>query len=690
MLAAINLVFSAVQIFNRRSIGFLWDKKGDLDPGQVSIINSIYNNKKKGSALGVAEQKITYKLSSKAAGKLGYGRLYGTKGSFETLEKECRGTICKEYYHDIDIVNCHPVLLLQFARNKFQTELPEVEKYVDNRETYLKNVMTENSITRDEAKAAIISVLYGGSCNQKSYLYELSQEVRGFSKKLFQTEQYADLAKVCKGEDNIYGTFLSFVLQTEERHCMLAMKECLERQKWCVDVLCYDGVMIRKREGHIPDLANCESVILDKTGYKINLVTKEFSSFEMPSVTEEVTKGVTLDAYTEMKREFEKNHFYHSESDRYVEVRDDSTLLFMTLPHVHELLNSTWCFKQSDKFADSIPFLDLWRKDCKRRICDSTSFKNTDNPAVFTVPIMMAYMKDKPFTESPRALELFLELVGLNTSNIPELTEYVLNYFAHMLQKPTDLPGVGLVITGKKGTGKDTLGDFLQEWIVGLHLSTNYTTNKQFFGTHDMGKINKFLIKLEETSKKDCFENASELKATITAAQITANPKGMKEITADNFARYIFTTNKPNPVDLSDGERRFVLLCCSDKRKGDFAFWKEVRQYLFTFNGGKTIANYLLQRDISEFQIRQLPENNFQDYIVHSEKSSQEKFIDIWSGERLQATELYEKYKNWCITGGYNCFDGDKFYRGLQTFVRDNVIIKTNCGNTTYYKKPGE
>ena len=690
MLAAVNLVFSAVQIFNRRSIGYLWDKRADLDPGQVSIINSIYNNKKKGSALGAAEQTVTYKLSTKAAGKLGYGRLYGTKGSFETLEKECRGTICKEYYHDIDIVNCHPVLLLQFARNQFQTELPEVEKYVDNRETYLKNVMTENSVTRDEAKAAIISVLYGGSCNQKSYLYELSEEVRKFSKKLFQTEQYAELAKACKSEKNMYGSFLAFLLQTEERHCMLAMKEHLESQGWCVDVLCYDGVMVRKQDGRVPDLVSCESAILDKTGYQINLVTKEFSSFEMPCATEEIVKGVTLDAYSEMKREFEKNHFYHSESDRYVEVRDDSSLLFMTLPHAHEFLNSTWCFKQSDKFADSIPFLDLWRKDCKRRVCNSTSFKDTDNPTVFTVPIKMAYMRDKPFTESPRALELFLEVVGLNTSNDPTLTEYVLNYFAHMLQKPTDLPGVGLVITGKKGTGKDTLGDFLQEWIVGLHLSTNYTTNKQFFGTHDMGKINKFLIKLEETSKKDCFDNASELKATITAAQITANPKGMKEITADNFARYIFTTNKPNPVDLSDGERRFVLLCCSDIRKGDFAFWKEVRQYLFTFNGGKTIANYLLQRDISEFQIRKLPENNFQDYIIHSEKSSQEKFIDSWSGERVQASELYEKYKNWCITGGYSCFDGDKFYKGLQAFVRDNIIVKSNCGNNIYYKKPGK
>jgi len=688
MLAAVNLVFSAVQIFNRRSIGYLWDKRADLDPGQESIINSIYNNKKKGSALGAAEQSVTYKLSTKAAGKLGYGRLYGTKGSFETLEKECRGTICKEYYHDIDIVNCHPVLLLQFAKAKFDTELPEVEKYVDNREAYLKNVMTENSVTRDEAKQAIISVLYGGSCNQKSYLYELSEEVRKFSKKLFQTEQYAELAKACKSEKNMYGSFLAFLLQTEERHCMLAMKEHLESQGWCVDVLCYDGVMIRKQDGRVPDLVSCESAVLAKTGYQINLVTKEFSSFEMPSVSEEVVKGVTLDAYREMKREFEQNHFYHSDADKYVEVRDNGSVLFMDLTHAHEYLNTKWCFKQSDKFGDAVPFLDIWRKDTTRKICSAMSFAER-GADVFTVPIRWTYLQAQR-SGSPRPLELFLELIDLNTSFDPVLRDYMIKYFAHMLQKPTELPCVALVLTGEKRIGKDTLGDFLQKHVVGDSLCTNYTKNSQFFGVHDMGKINKFLIKLEETSKKDCFENASELKSTITARQITANPKGIKEVTSDNFARYIFTTNKTNPVDLSDDEGRFCLMKCSKKRKGDFDFWTEVRRVLFTPEAGRDIADYLLSIDISQFKVQLLPKNDYQESIMKSEETSEQKFVAQWDGERLSASELYEAYKTFCVTNSLPYANNAAWFaRNFQVFVRDGSLINSVSGGTSFYKKCG-
>lgn len=685
-----DLVVNTSQIFNRRSVGFLWDKRGELDPGQVSIINSIYNNKKKGTI--IAQQEITYKLSRSTAGKLGYGRLYGSKGSFETLEKECRGTICKEYYHDIDIVNCHPVLLVQFALKKYNTVLPEVEKYVDNREGYLKNVMSENSINRDGAKQSIISVLYGGACNKESHLYPMYEETRGFSKKLFQMPEFFELAKFCKTQDNIYGSFLSYILQTEERKCMMAMKKSLEAEGWSVDVLCYDGVMVRKKEGLTCDMntmSSCANAIKTSTGYDICLTTKEFSAFELPSISEEIVKGVSLDAYKEMKREFEKNHFYHSPSDKFVEVKEDASMLFMTLPHAHQVLNSKWCFKQSDKFGDTVPFLDIWKKDPTYKVCTETSFRETDNSDVFQMPINFAYMKDKPSTPSPIALELFLEIVDINTSGNEVLKEYVLNYLAHMIQKPTELPGVALVITGSKGTGKDTLGDFLQEWVVGWHLSTNYSTNKQFFNTHDTGKLNKILIKLEETSRKDCFENASELKATITASKITCNPKGIKEITADNMARYIFTTNKPNPVDMSDKERRFVLLPSSPKMRGEFKFWTDVRQILFTFNGGKTVADYLLARNISDFQIRQLPENDFQKSIVQSEKTSEEKFIEQWEGSNTKASDLYKTYLEYCAEHRIN-YEGNvgEFGKKLQSFVRDGILVNTHPQNISYYWKP--
>lgn len=687
--------FTTTQVFSRRSIAYLYDKRSELDPGQGEIVKCIYNNKKKMGSIE-AGQKITYRMAKSTAGKLGFGRLYGSKGSFETLERECRGTICKDFYIDVDIVNCHPVILLQFAKRNYAIDLPNVETYIQNREEYLRAVMDENDCDRDGAKQAIISILYGGCCNKDSFLAELCEEVRNFSKMLFKKPEYKALADSLKSEKNLYGSFLSHVLQTEERQCMIAMMTSLEKEGWSVDVLCYDGVMIRKRDQTFEeaDLRALEAYVQVATKYDIKLATKDFQSYDLPALGEEMVPGVTKEAYDAMKAEFELNHFYHSPSDTFVEIDDKANMTFMSSSHASELLNPKWCFSLSKKFNDNVAFLDIWRKDPSRKICTETSFKDSDNPKVFTLPITFAYKTvqlDDPVDDSvtENIVGLFNELVALNTNHNDILHNYVLDWLAHMLQKPTDLPGVGLIMTGEKGVGKDTLGDFLQECVVGKHLSTNYTTNKQFFGTHDMGKLNKFLIKLEETSRKDCFDNASELKATITACQITVNPKGLKEITSDNFARYIFTTNKANPVDMSDGERRFVLLPCSSKRKGDYAFWSKIRKDLFNPEAGRVVADYLLRRNIETFEVRKLPENEFQASIIQSEKSSEDRFIAQWKGDRTQAKDLFGEYLEFCQE---NYLIAAKnigwFFKSIQNYVRSGEVANLTIGGVSYYQKP--
>ena len=683
-----SLVFSAVQIFNRRSIGYLWDKKAELDPGQVSIINSIYNNKKKGGSIGSAEQKITYKLSGKAAGKLGYGRLYGTKGSFETLEKECRGTICKEYYHDIDIVNCHPVLLLQFAKSKYGTDLPEVEKYVIHRESYLKNVMTENEVTRDEAKQAIISVLYGGSCNQKSYLYELSLEVRGFSKKLFSCPEYADLAKVCKGEDNVYGSFMAFVLQTEERHCMIAMKEHLEAQGWSVDVLCYDGVMVRKREGHVTDLAACERAIMDKTGYAVNLTTKEFASFDMPSVTEEIARGITLDAYKEMKREFEKNNFYYGPANEMIEVRGKE-LMRMGIEHAREYYSRKWRFEHSQKFDDFTTFFDIWRKDKTSRVITKIDMRESDDPEVFVMPPLFAWKEGEEVTEGP-AVEKFKEIMSLIGNG--QQQDYIMKWLAQLVQQPFEKPGTSLIITGEKRTGKDTPFDFLSEFVIGTDYCRNYTCGgNQFFEKHDTGRMNMFLCKVEEADRRVFLQNASKFKSLITADSEMYNDKGKKAVGVANYNRFVLTLNPgAPPVELSDGEQRFVIASTSNARKHDIPYWTEVRKVLFNKEAGRAVGNWLSKLDISGFDFRTVPADEFQNMLVEDEKTSEELFVEQWDGEELKATSFFTAYQNYCIENKLpHCQNVKSLGSRILKMLRSGKILKRRASAGFYYRKPG-
>jgi len=679
------MVFTATQQFNRRSIGFLWDKRATLDPGQVEIINSIHNNKKKGTA-GIAEQTVTYKLSNKNAGKLGYGRLYGTKGSFETLEKECRGTICKEYYHDIDIVNCHPVILVQFAKTKYNVDLPEVEKYVNNRELYLKNVMTENDISRDEAKQAIISILYGGSCSNESFLYDLSVEVRNFSKKLFRTERYADLAIACKGQDNIYGSFLSFVLQTEERHIMLSMKEKLEADGWSVDVLCYDGVMIRKREGLVCDLKSCEMAITEKTGYIVALTTKEFSSFDIPSTPEEMVKGVSREAYNAMKEKFEKSNFYHGPSNQMVRILGKE-LLWMSLEHAREFYSREYRFPHSEKFEDYTTFFDIWRKDPNRQVIERIDMRASDDPTTFVIPPRFAWA-DEGDVADIAVVKKFIEIIELFGNE--EQQRYIVRWMAQIIQKPFDRCGTALVISGDKRTGKDTPFDFFMKYVIGEDYTRNYTCSGfQFFDKHDTGRMNMFLCKVEEANRKIFVGNADKFKSLITADSEMYNDKGRKPVNVANYNRFVLTTNGACPVELSDGEQRFVVATCSNDRKHDLPYWTEVRKVLFNKEAGRAVGKWLSMLDISDFEFRIVPMDEFQNTIVESEATSEDLFVKAWDGEETSMTDLYIKYRCFCADKALPmCMNSKSFGIALLKLLRNKTVIKKRTNAGSIYWKP--
>lgn len=59
------------QVFSRSSLGFLWAKRDQLDPGQRSILDSLYMGRKKGSIDGIL--KVDYRLPKTGVGRLGFG-----------------------------------------------------------------------------------------------------------------------------------------------------------------------------------------------------------------------------------------------------------------------------------------------------------------------------------------------------------------------------------------------------------------------------------------------------------------------------------------------------------------------------------------------------------------------------------------------------------------------------------------
>jgi hypothetical protein len=674
------------QLFSRRGLGYLWSVRLKIDPAQEKIINSLYNNRKKGSLDG--QQTITYKLSNKKAGKLGWGRYYGSIGSLETLEKECRGTLCKEYYHDIDVVNCHPVLLVQYAKLQYNKDLPETEYYIENRDEVLGKI----SDNRDEAKQEVIRVFYGGR-NRHPILSKLSDELKRFSKFLSTQSDLQELFKICQDEDNIYGSFLSFILQTEERKVMLGMKEHLESVGWSVDVLAYDGIMIRRNPKLTLDLNALENFIFEKTNYKVKTLEKELIGFDVPDSDEEIVKGVSKIAYLKMKEEFEKNTFYYYPNNTYCEISEYEDR-FYTEDHAIKYFRNKYHFKSSDKFNDYTEFFPLWLKDTTKRCIREITFENKDtsDPEVYYKNLVFyheSWFRASPYNSDVNTvLSLFKTLIKINTNNDSILEDYLTKYLAHLLQKPFELPGVAIIISGEKGCGKDTTFDLVGQYVIGSKHFFNYQSNKQFFDAYDTNRKDKFLIKLEEADRKYFLEDASYLKSLITATKNTFNPKLQPTITTNNYIRYIFTTNKSNVAEMSQGERRFVLLNASSEKKGDFEFWERVRELLFTPEAGAIIADYLLSIDINNFTPRKLPTNSFQEAVIEAQKTSEQLFLESWDGEETTSSDLYNIYRSFCADNNlFFVSNSIAFGIKLLPYIGNNIINKKrNASGVVYYK----
>ena len=78
------------------------------------------------------------------------GRLYPKRGasSVQGLKRDVRKALTHDNYTDIDIVNCHPVLLSQLFK-RHNLECPYLDEYIENREEHLETIIPLISNTVD-------------------------------------------------------------------------------------------------------------------------------------------------------------------------------------------------------------------------------------------------------------------------------------------------------------------------------------------------------------------------------------------------------------------------------------------------------------------------------------------------------------------------------------------------------------
>ena len=125
-------------------------KNMNIDP--LTLFKKYVAKSKKGSKKGTKKINVSYKQNNNIGRYFAVGSL-----SLQTLPREIRHTIANEYYYDIDISNCHPVLIAQYANSK-NLKCKYIQKYIDNRDLIFEEIC--NSINVLKIKLKMVSYVF--------------------------------------------------------------------------------------------------------------------------------------------------------------------------------------------------------------------------------------------------------------------------------------------------------------------------------------------------------------------------------------------------------------------------------------------------------------------------------------------------------------------------------------------------
>lgn len=679
------------QLFDVRAMGALWAIRDTLDPAQSKMLDSLYKKRKDGN-----QAHITYKMVTSEPGQMGFGRFNGSIGAAINFERNIRGTLFNKYYWDVDVVNCHPTVLVQMMEDD-GCESVYLKAYVRDRETIFTRLQTEYNLSREDTKDTIIKALYGSKPVTRAgeedcpLLMNIFQEVRRYTTTLMQKPEYARLLAFARRQKDksVYGSFLSWILFTEERKIMLAMREYMSRMGRSVDCLCHDGIMIRKLEDEMsfPDelLRGAEEFVASATTRTIRLLVKPWEVMTLPDAPAPSDGGESYEVLKE-RWENELGMFYFQPSDTICGLLD-GTLIHYTYNHACNAFGNTFVLPD---WRDN--FFLKWMHDRDRRTILRIQLKPDERPDTYS--LFRGFLHERSEheeTDVEPILAMFNELLDHVSNRDEEIKTYLLNWMAHMLQKPFENPGTCIIFSGRQGVGKDTLGNFIGNYLLGREYFANYDSADVFWSPYDQNKEGKFLMKLEEACGTDNKRHAASLKSRITAETVIVNPKGVKPYPVDNYARYVMTTNEGSPVHLEEAnDRRIVLIRCGRYNQGNREFWNGIYKTLFNNVAGSVVGKWLMARDISTWEPREVPMTELKEMAAEQARSSEVTYLlDVWSGEETGALTLYNAYMTYCSENSMPYAPNTTaFGHKLLPLLRDGVIVKRRKAGGVVYSRP--
>jgi putative DNA primase/helicase len=300
-------------------------------------------------------------------------------------------------------------------------------------------------------------------------------------------------------------------------------------------------------------------------------------------------------------------------------------------------------------------------------------------------PFAMDTLKDKSYTPKPDALSFYLNHIKILCNNDVVVSSYIVAWIAQMIQYPEVKSIMPTFIAGE-GIGKSTLIISLSKMMGASKILETTSPSRDVWGEFNGMMADAFLVHLCEISKKECVESRGKIKGLITDPTLNINNKGVGQYPVMSYHRFIATTNNEDSIPTEKGDRRNLVIRCSDEKKGDTEYFKKMYEYLEDVNVIRTLYDYFKGiPNMDKFHEIPLPKTEFQEDMKDSNRSPIELWLEDFTRDNstkdtvsLKSGEVFNAFTAWLVTNNMkydvNCV---KFMVRLKNLNLDAITTQS-------------
>jgi hypothetical protein len=290
--------------------------------------------------------------------------------------------------------------------------------------------------------------------------------------------------------------------------------------------------------------------------------------------TDKITKNENSFEY--VAKEFEKNHLKIINKSLFVK-HDNNNIIFLTQAQLKmsysHLSYDVPVYNDKGIFTglNTLPFINKWTGFTHniRRKDDVDIYPNSkDCPEnIFNLwrPFAMELLTE-PYTHKQPELNFILNHIKILCNHDENVYDYFIKWIAQMIQYPHIKTIMPTFISGE-GAGKGTLFKLFEKMLGNEKVFETTNPSRDVWGDFNGMMCNCSLVNLNELSKKDTMEAEGKIKGLITDNTFAINQKGIPQYKIKSYHRFITTTNKEEPINSTNGDRRNLIIRSSDEKK---------------------------------------------------------------------------------------------------------------------------